>query len=181
MAKKRMGPQTWLFPAPVLLVGAYVDGKPNFMTAAWGGIACSAPPMLCVAIRTTRYTLVGMRKESVFSVNIPSRELCGKADYCGVYSGAQVDKSGIFTVWTGNNARIPLIEECPVCIECRVAREIELGTHVLVIGEITETHVDEDCILDNKPIIGEIDPMTYVSGARKYYAIGNEIGDAYKA
>jgi flavin reductase (DIM6/NTAB) family NADH-FMN oxidoreductase RutF len=181
MDKKRLGAQTWIFPAPVLLVGALVNGKPNFMTVAWGGIACSVPPMLSVAIRGARYTLAGIRKHQVFSVNIPGTSSCKEADYCGVYSGSKVDKSKIFSVFYGSNDKIPLISECPVCIECKVAHIVELGTHYLVIGEITETHVDEDCLENNVPIIEKIDPISYASGSKKYYGIGKMIGDAYKA
>ena len=36
MDKLQMGPQTLLYPMPAMLVGANVDGKPNFMAVAWG-------------------------------------------------------------------------------------------------------------------------------------------------
>jgi flavin reductase (DIM6/NTAB) family NADH-FMN oxidoreductase RutF len=181
MAKKRLGPQAWIFPAPVLLVGAFVNDKANFMTVAWGGVACSAPPMLSIAIRPARHTLLGIREHGVFSVNIPRIDAFGKADYCGVYSGSKVDKSKIFNVWTGANENIPLIEECPVCFECKVVREIELGSHVLVIGEITETHIEEDCLTGNTPVIEKINPLSYASGVRKYYSLGSVVAEAYKA
>lgn len=53
MGKAAMGPQTLIYPMPTLLVGADIDGKPNFMAVAWGGIAGSDPPMVSVAIRRT--------------------------------------------------------------------------------------------------------------------------------
>jgi flavin reductase (DIM6/NTAB) family NADH-FMN oxidoreductase RutF len=180
MAKIKCGPQTWLFPMPVLLVGSLVADKPNFMTVAWGGIACSSPPMLSVAIRPVRHTLIGIKEHRVFSVNIPNTGSRQATDYCGVYSGKQVDKSGIFKVFFGNDARIPLIDDCPVCLECKVLHLLELGSHVLVIGEITETHVNEDCISDGKPLIEKIDPLIYASGKKQYHSIGTMIGDAYK-
>ena len=46
MAKVQMGPQTLIYPMPALIIGANVDGKPNFMTAAWGGICNGEPPMV---------------------------------------------------------------------------------------------------------------------------------------
>jgi len=42
--------KTLAFPMPAFVIGANVDGKPNFMTAAWSGIAGSAPPMITVAL-----------------------------------------------------------------------------------------------------------------------------------
>ena len=51
MEKKKLGPQTLLFPMPAVLVGANVDEKPNFMTAAWCGIAASKPPAISVGLQ----------------------------------------------------------------------------------------------------------------------------------
>jgi len=47
--KKSIGPKTLVYPTPVFAIGTYDKaGKPNVMTAAWGGICCSTPP--CVAV-----------------------------------------------------------------------------------------------------------------------------------
>jgi flavin reductase (DIM6/NTAB) family NADH-FMN oxidoreductase RutF len=180
MAKKKIGPQTLLFPTPVLLVGVMVSGKPNFMTVAWGGLACSKPPMLSVAIRGARYTLRGIKENMVFSVNIPKTGSVKNTDYCGVHSGTKVDKSKIFKVFYGNDQKIPLIEECPVCFECKVVHQIELGSHVLVIGEIMETHIDEDCFDNEMPSIKKIDPLVYATGSHNYYGIGAYVAEAFK-
>lgn len=80
MGKALMGPQTLVYPMPALLVGANVDGKPNFMVVAWGGIANGEPPMISVAIRHQRYTLKGIRQNMTFSVNIPSVDLVKETD-----------------------------------------------------------------------------------------------------
>ena len=80
MKKKKLGPTTLLFPMPVVLVGTVVDGKVNFMTAAWCGIANQKPPAISVAIRTSRLTLRGIQENGVFSINIPSAEQVQKTD-----------------------------------------------------------------------------------------------------
>ena len=80
MGKIRQGPQTWLYPMPTLLVGASVDGKANFMAAAWGGIANGTPPMISVAIRHSHYTLKCVRQNLTFSVNVPSCDMVREAD-----------------------------------------------------------------------------------------------------
>ncbi len=181
MAKKKCGPQTWLFPMPTLLVGALVENRPNFMTVAWGGIACSSPPMLSIAIRPARHTLIGIREHMAFSVNIPGSGSVKETDYCGVHSGKKTDKSKVFTVFYGVDEHVPLIEECPVCLECKVRHMVELGSHVLVIGEIIESHIDEACMDGGKPSIEKIDPMIYATGMQKYCKVGGIVGDAFKA
>ncbi|MBE9574259.1 MAG: flavin reductase, partial [Proteobacteria bacterium] len=83
MEKIKLGPQTFLYPMPAVLVGAMVDGKPNFMTAAWCGIAAYEPPAIAVAIRKERYTLKGVREHGTFSINVASSSMVKKVDYCG--------------------------------------------------------------------------------------------------
>ena len=92
MSKTTFGPQTLLYPMPALLIGANVDGKPNFMTAAWAGIANSEPPMISVAIRHVRHTLKGVKQNMTFSVNIPSTDMVAETDYCGITPGTKADK-----------------------------------------------------------------------------------------
>jgi flavin reductase (DIM6/NTAB) family NADH-FMN oxidoreductase RutF len=99
MSKTKLGPQTLLYPMPAVLVGSLVDGKANFMTAAWCGIACMKPPAISVAIRSSRHTLKGIEEKRSFSINVPSTELVKKVDYCGIYSGAKKDKSMLFEVF----------------------------------------------------------------------------------
>ena len=89
--KKAIGPQTLLYPMPAVLVGAQVNGKANFMTAAWCGIAASKPPAISVALQPARFTLKGISANSTLSINVPSADLVEKVVYCGIYSGHKID------------------------------------------------------------------------------------------
>ncbi len=92
MDKIQLGPKTLIYPMPVLVVGSNVNGKANFMVAAWGGIANGNPPMISVAIRPQRHTLIGINQNMSFSINVPSVDLIKETDYCGIVSGSEVDK-----------------------------------------------------------------------------------------
>ena len=182
MAKVLMGPETFIYPMPVLLVGANVEGKPNFMAVAWGGIANGAPPMISVAIRPQRYTFKGIVENMTFSVNIPSSDMVKEADYCGTVSGSKVDKVKVcqFKVFYGKVEDAPLIEQCPVNLECTVVHILGLGSNSLVIGRIEEAHVSESCLTDGKPDVSKIKPLSYVtSPARQYQVLGEIIADAF--
>jgi flavin reductase (DIM6/NTAB) family NADH-FMN oxidoreductase RutF len=182
MDKILMGPQTLICPMPVLLVGSNVDDKPNFMAVAWGGIANSEPPMISVAIRHIRHTLKGIRQNEAFSVNIPSADMVREADYCGITSGAKVDKVEAcqFEVFYGKLDNAPLIEQCPVNLECKVVHILDLGSHALVVGRIEETHVSQSCLTDGKPDVSKIRPITYVmSPASRYQALGEILAKAF--
>jgi flavin reductase (DIM6/NTAB) family NADH-FMN oxidoreductase RutF len=181
MKKVKLGPQTLMYPMPAVLVGTVVNEKPTFMTAAWCGIAASKPPAISVALQSVRYTLKGISANNTFSINIPSADLVEKVDYCGIYSGHRVDKSQIFKVDYGKLNTAPLIEECPVNLECQVIHSLELGSHILFIGEITETYVNDNCLTDKKADPAKIDPLIYTTGAQQYQRLGEVVGRAWHA
>ena len=184
MKKITLGPQTLVYPMPAFLVGANVGERPNFMTAAWSGIAASTPPMITVALQHHRYTLKGIRENGAFSVNVPGAKLARETDYCGLVSGttkADKVKDCNFTIFYGKLKKAPLIEQCPVNLECKVVHILTLGSHTLLIAQIEEVHVSEDCMTDGQPDRAKIDPLMYVTGADKaYFRIGEKIGPAYK-
>ncbi len=177
-----MGPQTLVYPKPVLLIGANVNDKPNFMAVAHGGIANSQPPMISVAIQHHRYTLTGIRQNLTFSVNVTSSDLVKEVDYCGIASGSEVNKVEVcqFKVFYGKLNNAPLIEQCPVNLECSVVHILDLGSHSLVIGRIEETYVSESCLTDGNPDVDKIQPLIYnAAPARHYHIFGEVVAKAY--
>ena len=183
MPKTRFGPQALLYPMPALLIGTLVDGAPNFMAVAWAGIVCGQPPMIGIAIHKQRYTMTGLRQTGTFSANVPHEGQAREADYCGIVSGRQADKTRDcgFKLFYGTLEAAPLIEECPVNLECRVTQQILLGSHYLVIGTIEETHVSDDCLTEGQPDVAKIKPLGYTPGYHQaYYGLGSELGSAFR-
>ena len=184
MKKITLGPETYIYPKPAFLIGADVVGKANFMAAAWCGIVNSEPPMISVSIRPQRHTIKGVRQNKTFSVNIPSENQMKEMDYCGIYSGAREDKNKIcgFTVFYGKLDTAPLIEECPVNMECKVVHEIELGTHFIFIGQIEEIYASENVLTNGLPDVEKVRPIIYSSGAERiYHGLGDRLGPAHKS
>jgi flavin reductase (DIM6/NTAB) family NADH-FMN oxidoreductase RutF len=180
MSKKTIGPQPLLDPHPTTLVGANIDGKPNFAAVAWAGIVAGNPPCLSIGLQHRRYTLKGIRQNMTFSVNIPSTDMAKETDYCGIYSGSETDKVKDcgFKVFYGNLGSAPLIEQCPVNLECEVLHMLNLGSHVAVIGKIIETHISEECLTDGKPDIKKIKPIIFTFG--KYFSVGEPVADTFR-
>lgn len=182
MSKVKVNPQPVLYPTPAVLVGTVVDGLPNFMTAAWCGVANSIPPMVTVAVRHQRHTLKGINQNNTFSVNVPSASQVKETDYCGVVSGAKADKAKIcgFKLFYGKLESAPMIEQCPVNLECKVSQTLNLGSHMLVIGSIEDVHVSEDCLTEGRPDVAKINPFAYVMGTKlEYRLIGDSLGTAF--
>ena len=181
MSKVQMGPQTWLYPTPAVLVGANVDDKPNFMAVAWCGIANSTPPMISIALQHHRYTNKGIKQNGAFSVNIPSVDMVRETDYCGIVSGSKANKVEVckFNIFYGKLENVPLIEQCPVNLECEVVHTLDLGSHALIIGRVEETHVTEGCLTDGKPDMTKVKPFIFTVGASQYHAFGEVIAKAF--
>jgi len=130
--------------------------------------------MISVAIRHQRYTLRGIRQNLTFSVNVPSTDIVRETDYCRIISGSKVDKVEIcqFNVFYGKLDNAPLIEQCPVNLECKVVRILDLGSHSLIVGRIEETYVSQVCLTDGKPDVNKIKPLIYCrTPARHYQAV----------
>jgi len=183
MEKVKTGPQTRIYPMPAFLVGANVKEKPNFMTAAWSGIACGEPPMISVAIRHPRYTLTGMQENMTFSINVPSIDQAKEVDYCGIVSGAKVDKVAVckFTVFYGALKTAPMVQQCPVNLECKIEHMLDLGSHVLVVGKIEETYVSGNCFTSEHVDVKKVRPLIWTTvPANVYQGLGEVVGKAFK-
>ncbi|MDD1687580.1 flavin reductase family protein [Methanoregula sp.] len=177
MDKVTLGPMPYMSVMPTLLVGANVNGKANYMTAAWATVACMAPPMVCVALNKTRFTVKGIDENKTFSLNVPSAKHVVETDYCGLVSGTHEDKSKIFKSFYGKLKTAPMAEECPVNIECKFFKSVDCGSHLLFIGEIAEIHADKSCVVDGKPDTAKIDPIVYAQSA--YWHVGKQAAKAF--
>ena len=178
MVKILMGPQIVLGTRPVFLVGANVDDKPNFMAVGACGVANLEPPTISVAIRHGRYTLKGIRQNMTSSVNVPSVDLVKETDYCGLVFGSKVNKVEAcqFNVFYGKLNNAPLVEQCPVNLECSVVHILSLGNGSLIVGRIEETHISENCLTDGKPDANKIKPfISAPEPDRQYLALGQVI------
>jgi flavin reductase (DIM6/NTAB) family NADH-FMN oxidoreductase RutF len=180
MTKQKIGPMPLLWPHPTVLVGADVDGVPDFAAVAWTGVAASNPPQVNVSLQPHRHSLKGIFQNRTFSVNIPSVDLVKETDYCGLVSGKDTDKAADcgFEVFYGETAGAPMIMSFPMNLECNVRHLLDLGSHILVVGQIKEVHVSEDCLTEGRPDINKIKP--FVFGPGRYFKIGEAFADAFR-
>ncbi|MHC9542275.1 MAG: flavin reductase family protein [Vulcanimicrobiota bacterium] len=166
-----------LYPTPTVLAGALVDGRPNFVAIAHIGIMTLS--QISLGINKAHYTNAGIRETGVFSVNIPSEDLVVETDYCGIVSGKKVDKSTLFKVFYGELEKAPMIEGCPVCMECRLTQVIDLQTHEVFIGDVAYTYVEESVLTDDKVDVSRLKPLLFDMSSRKYWSLGGEIAQCW--
>lgn len=183
MKKTSLGAKTIVYPHPVFVVGTYdAGGRPNLMTAAWGGICCSKPPCVAVSLRRATYSHGSIAASKAFTVNIPSEAHAAAADYTGIYSGRDGDKfeaTGLTPV-RSELVDAPYVAEFPLILECRLVHTFELGLHTQFIGEIVDAKADASVLGDNGlPDIEKVMPLIYSSGNQAYYGVGRRVGAAF--
>lgn len=184
MSRRDLGPRPLTYPMPALLVGVYdAEGRPNLMTAAWGGICNSAPPCVSVSIRPSRWTHDPLLQRKAFTLGIPSTGMAAQADFAGIACGRTVDKFAAtgLTPCRSEHVDAPYAGECPIVLECRLLQHVELPSHTLMIGEICNVSALESCMNGEQPDIFKVDPLIYDAASRHYYRLGGDVGPAYTA
>ena len=179
MAKLKIGANAMVYPNPIVLVGAQVDGRPNYCLVGDCALAGVRWPLVTISLHEDHWTTRGVQKERAFSVNIPSMDLLDRVDACGHLSGREADKSSLFTTFYGELRTVPLIAECPVVLECRVVGEILHEKRHVFLGEVAQAHVEERFLVGppGKRVIarlGELDPILYGADDR-YYRVGEPV------
>jgi flavin reductase (DIM6/NTAB) family NADH-FMN oxidoreductase RutF len=181
--KKSFGAKTIIYPTPVFIVGTYdKEGKPNVMTAAWGGIACSVPPCVAVSLRKATYSYGNIVENKGFTISIPSEDFVKEADYFGMVSGRDEDKFGAtgLTPVKSDLVNAPYVKEFPLVVECKLLHTFELGLHTQFIGEIMDVKVEESLLGEDKlPAIEKIRPILFAPENRAYHGIGEYLGKAF--
>jgi len=181
--KKSIGAKTIVFPTPVFIVGTYdKDDKPNAMTVAWGGICCSKPVCVCVALREATYSYSSLMARKAFTISIPSQEHIRQADYFGMASGKNEDKFAKTKLTPVKSELVdaPYVKEFPFVLECTLKETVRLGLHTLFIGEVRDIKVEEAMLDSSGNVdITKIKPVVFDYSSLSYFGIGQNLGAAF--
>ena len=176
--RKSLGVKPYLYPQLVMIVGTYdKDGNSNAMNAAWGGMADYNKIMVCMSSHKTTEN-IALTNE--FTVSIGDADHVVECDYVGIVSQNKepnkMEKSR-FTTTKANHVNAPIINELPLCLECRLVKIVEED---LYIAEIVNVNADES-ILDakNKVDLAKFKPICYDCDTHGYYSIGEKVGIAF--
>ena len=174
-----------VYPTPVALITSVAaDGKPNIITLGEVfNISLRTPTIVGVAIRKATYSHGLISESGEYVVNLPTTQMLKAVDRCGTTTGRRVDKFAEFglTPAPATVVRPPLIEECPVNLECKVIGIEVVGDHDLFKGEVVATHID-DTLLDEQ---GRVRPerldvlcfMFNLNFRGEYWSLGRKLGD----
>lgn len=178
IGKKNIGGRLALYPMPVTVVGAEVDGKINWLIVAHVGII--GHDRILISMSNRHYTNRGIIESKKLSVNLVDRAMLPKADYVGSVSGATTDKSHVFAYHYGANGS-PVIDASPLTMECEVVDIYKSEGFDNFICSVVNTYADEN-ILDSVGNLdyGKLKPVLFEFPTYSYLATGEVIGKCLK-
>jgi flavin reductase (DIM6/NTAB) family NADH-FMN oxidoreductase RutF len=189
--KQSWKPGNMLYPLPAVMVSCQypagkadpecknpkLQGRPNIITVAWAGTVCTNPPMLSISVRPERYSYHMLKDAGEFVVNLTTEQLAFATDYCGVRSGRDVDKfkEMHLTPLPLRSVAVPGIAESPVNIACKIREIKPLGSHHMILADVTEVIVDDTYMDENgKFDLNAAGLITYSHG--EYFLLGQKLG-----
>jgi flavin reductase (DIM6/NTAB) family NADH-FMN oxidoreductase RutF/quinol monooxygenase YgiN len=174
MNKKNIGRLLALYPKPMTVIGAEVEGKVNWLVVGHTGII--GHDRILVSMSKQHYTNQGIKKLKKFSINLVSREMLPKADYVGSVSGASVDKSDVFAYHIGENGT-PVIDASPLTMECNVVDTYKTDGFDNFICAVVNTYAAPDVLDSNGKLdYTRLKPVLFEFPTYSYLATGEVIG-----
>ena len=177
--KQNWKPGTMIYPLPAVLVSCgSCQEEFNLITVAWVGTICTNPPMCYISVRPERHSYSILKKNMEFVINLTTKEMAFATDWCGVRSGKNHNKFREMKLTPGKASVVnaPIVEESPLCIECRVKEILSLGSHDMFVAEVVNVLADDKYLNpeSGKLELAETNPLVFLHG--NYYNLGNKIG-----
>ena len=172
--KKNIGNSLALYPTPLVVVGAMVNGKPNWLLVGHLGIIGHDHVM--VSLASTHYTNQGIKESRKLSINIVDEAMLDKADRAGCVSGSKVDKSQLFD-YVVDEAGVPMIPQAPVSMVCSVEDIYNTKGFESFICTIDATYAEETVLnQEGKLDYRALKPVLFEMPTYEYLRTGEVIG-----
>ena len=180
--KQDWKPGTMIYPLPALLVSCgSTEEEYNIITVAWAGTICTNPAMCYISVRPERHSYPILKRNMEFVINLTTKSMAFATDWCGVRSGKDYNKFEEMKLTPGKAKIVsaPIIEESPLCIECRVKEIISLGSHDMFIADVVNVKADDKYLNaeTGKFELSEANPLVYVHGG--YFELGPKIWEVW--
>lgn len=158
-------------PRPIAFVSTVGEsGGFNVAPFSYFNAITNRPPLIGISITPRKDgpkdTLRNLRATGDFVVNTVDEALHAKAVHASGDWPGDVDEFALtgLTPVPSDLVRAPRVGESPVSLECRVFREIELGTAIFVVGEILRLHVRDDVLTDGRVDVAKLRPVGRLGG-----------------
>ena len=151
----------------VAMVTSAWEGRENVMACEWAMMVSASPMRFVISIGPRSQTHEFIEASGEFGLNFCSDSQATLSHVSGSYSMRDTDKWSLadFPRYPASRIAAPMIEGCPLNVECRVVATERLGDHTLFIGEALWARYDT-----------EKQPLLYSAG--KYWHLGSQVPKA---
>ena len=172
--KKQIGNTLALYPMPLVVVGTMIEDKPNWVLVGHLGII--GHDRVMVSLAKSHYTNQGIKETRTLSINLVDVAMLEKADYVGCVSGRTTDKSEVFPYRIAEGG-IPIINEAPVVMVCKVDDIYETEGFESFICKIAETYAETSVLTaEGKIDYRALKPVLFEMPTYEYLKTGEIIG-----
>ncbi len=176
---KNIGNEFALYPTPVTIIGMKANDKINWINIAHVGII--GIDKIMVSSNKVHFSNEHIRKNKNVSINLVNEPLLVDADYVGIVSGKNVDKSKVFDYYITDCKEVPVIKNAPIAMECELVDIYETKTHDNFIFTITNTFVKEEFLTeDNKIDYIKASPLLFEMPTKSYISLGEVVGKCWE-
>ncbi|WP_105144852.1 flavin reductase family protein [Streptococcus suis] len=157
------------FGFPVFFLGYKDDVHGYNMTTS--SSVYSLGSMVVIGMWTMGNEVTEIRKHGHFTVNILREDLLEEVEIAGFNS--RKDKFSLtgLTYSIGETVDAPLVNKCPISIECEVVELVECGKLTNIIGKVTRRLVEANLLDENGDFKGhEFSQISYIGdGSGRHY------------
>ena len=180
--KKNIKTTEAIFPMPVLMIATYNDdGSVDVMNAAWGMML--ERDLVVLNLTETHKTVQNIKKRHAFTVSIADADHVKEADYFGVVSGNNTPNKFENTNLTTTKSTLvdaPIVNEFPICMECKFVEYQDDKYGCGVIGKIVNVSAEESVMKDDKVDITSLNAIAFDPYTHGYYKVTERVGEAFK-
>ena len=164
-------------PVPPAMITCGTMEASNIITVAWTGILATVPPKTYISVRPRRHSYSIIKEQGEFVINLTTEALTHAADFCGMYTGAKIDKFNACNLTKEEvpGFSCPMIAEAPLSLACRVTEVVPMGSHDMFIADVVSVHVDETLLdADGRLCLERAGLAAFAHG--EYFALGRSLG-----
>lgn len=180
--RKQLNITEGIFPMPVLMIATYnEDGSVNVMNAAWGTM--QARDIVALNLSESHKTVKNIKARGGFTVSIADVSHVVEADYFGVESGNRVADKFAKSGMTASKSEVvdaPVINEFPLCLECKFIEYQGDEYGCGVIGKVLKVTADESVMDGDKLNMSLVNAIAFDPYTHGYYKVTERVGEAFK-
>ncbi|MGV8084255.1 MAG: flavin reductase family protein [Coriobacteriia bacterium] len=156
MEKKSASPVASLQPMPRVIVSCRdAEGANNALGVAFCCNISLNPPLVMVGIIPQNYSFHMIKESGCFAVNLCTTEQKGLFYYLGTHHGSDEDKLASAGAHVSDALKVnaPIIDDCPVNLECTVLESFPSGgDHEMFVAKVEYVHAPAELVGDDGAI-----------------------------